>query len=89
MVFYQAVELLGGRCRDCGYCENLNALEFDHVPERGPKLYSIAVWCWSYCWETLVKELRKCDLVCSNCHSIRMAGRRVYTELTAIQNGPA
>jgi hypothetical protein len=47
-------------------------MQFDHVPERGPKLFEInygAILSKGY--GLLKKELEKCDLVCANCHAIR------------------
>lgn len=70
----RAFDYKGGRCTDCGYADNMLALQFDHVPERGAKKAPVAK-LYSLSWEVLVMELDKCDLVCANCHAIRTHGR--------------
>ena len=60
-----AVRLLGNKCCKCGYRKNLSALEFHHVDEKKEK--GIAkLLCGSR--ERLIKELKKCILVCCRCH---------------------
>lgn len=55
-------------CVDCGYNENVRALEFDHV--RGEKLGNPTgmVACNI---DLLTAEVLKCDVRCANCHRIR------------------
>lgn len=71
----RCVAYLGGHCVDCGYMANRDGLEFDHVPGRGPKAFSITALL-NTPWNALVAELDKCDLVCGTCHNIRTARRR-------------
>ena len=68
----QAIEYKGGKCVDCGYYQNLAALEFDHT---GTKTYKISTLLPNSAWSKIQKELDVCDLVCSNCHSIRTSER--------------
>lgn len=68
----RAYKLLRG-CMDCGYDVNADALEFDH--RVGEKRRDV-VGALAYYDEYLLGELAKCDVVCSNCHSIRTANRR-------------
>ena len=71
-----AFNYLGGpQCIDCGYEEDIRALEFDHVPEYGIKRATIASRLGSS-WKWLKEELDKCEVVCANCHAIRTANRR-------------
>jgi len=70
-----AIELLGGRCKDCGYSKNSNGLQFDHLPERGKKSFNISSNL-GRSWPLIQAELDKCELVCGTCHSIRTAQRR-------------
>src|SRR3990167_5515704 len=62
-------------CADCGYRESVDGLTFDHVPERGPKLFNISTKS-SVSLARLQLELEKCDVVCGTCHLIRTATRR-------------
>ncbi len=62
-----AVELFGGKCCNCGYDKNLAALDFHHVdPET--KEHN-----WNELsrkpWQEIIVELKKCILVCKNCHA--------------------
>lgn len=62
------VEMFGGKCKYCGYDENLAALEFHH---RNPseKVDNIDLRKMSNrSWEWCLSEAKKCDLVCANCH---------------------
>lgn len=62
------VGMLGGKCKYCGYDENLAALEFHHRDPNG-KLDNIDLRKMSNSsWEWCVTEAEKCDLVCANCH---------------------
>lgn len=71
-----AISLLGNRCLDCGFQDQAHpeVYEFDHV--RGTKKYNIAELLYGR-WGLLSIELKKCDLVCRNCHAKRTAHRRV------------
>lgn len=62
----KAVQLLGGQCSRCGYKTNFASLIFHHKDSIDKefdwnKLRMMAK-------ETIEKELKKCILVCSNCH---------------------
>ena len=58
-------------CVDCGVSYPPCVMEFHHV--RGDKLGTISKLVISS-HQRLVAELAKCDLLCSNCHSIRHWG---------------
>lgn len=68
----RALKLLRG-CEDCGYDDNADALQFDHLPGTG-KVRNVAALVDNL--TELRVELAKCDVVCANCHSIRTATRR-------------
>jgi len=55
-------------CVDCGYRENPDALEFDHV--RGEKVRNV-MGMVSARIDKLLLEVLKCDVRCANCHAIR------------------
>jgi len=57
------IESLGGKCVCCGYDKCENALVTHHLFNKD---YQIGDWNFSI--NVLIKELRKCVLVCHNCH---------------------
>ncbi len=59
-------------CVDCGYDENIDAIQFDHV--RGKKKTNVARLI-GHGLPTLLAEIAKCDVVCASCHFIRSARR--------------
>jgi hypothetical protein len=63
----RAVLESGGRCERCGYSKLTAALEFHHREPR-TKEFSIAHDGLTRSWSRVKKELRKCALLCANCH---------------------
>lgn len=63
-----AVDYKGGKCIRCGYNKYIGALEFHHV-DPTQKDFSLGAKGHCNSWEKVKKELDKCILVCSNCHS--------------------
>jgi hypothetical protein len=64
-------------CTDCGKYYPHYMMEFDHILERGPKLFCICACQVFFCGaKTTQKEVEKCDLVCANCHRKRTWERR-------------
>jgi hypothetical protein len=63
----KAVNLMGSCCSKCGYDRNYAAFHFHHV-DPTEKSYE-----WNKMrglpWAKVVAELKKCILLCSNCHS--------------------
>lgn len=58
-------------CVDCGESDPV-VLEFDHV--RGKKAYDISSLGWRLCsWESILKEIAKCEIRCANCHRRKTA----------------
>lgn len=62
-------------CADCGGIFHPHSMDFDH---RDPSTKSANVSSLLKLTkrEDLLKEMAKCDLVCSNCHRVRTARRR-------------
>jgi hypothetical protein len=55
---------LGGKCCKCGSIENL---EFDHIDPKTKELeIAQALVRWSL--DKVLKELKKCQLLCRKCH---------------------
>lgn len=64
----EAVQLLGGKCLKCGYKKCLAVLEFHHK-KKEEKEYTIGSMIrYGKSWELIKKELKKCILLCANCH---------------------
>ena len=63
------IKLKGGRCARCGYGKNHAALVFHHIePEN--KSFPLELRSLSNRkWETILDEVDKCLLLCSNCHA--------------------
>lgn len=62
----KAREYLGGKCCICGYSKCSRALSFHHK-DRATKSFGITN-SYMRSWLDLKKELKKCILVCANCH---------------------
>jgi hypothetical protein len=59
-------------CLDCGE-RDPTVLEFDHLRD---KVMAVSVLIrYVNTWESLLAEIEKCDVVCSNCHTRRTAER--------------
>jgi len=57
-------------CVDCGETDVV-VLQFDHVRE---KRKSVSVLLGSgCCWNTILKEIEKCEVRCANCHTRKTA----------------
>lgn len=55
-------------CADCGKFYPAYVMDFDHL---GDKVASVAAMMKNRGWQTILEEIAKCELVCSNCHRIR------------------
>ncbi len=66
----QAVAYLGGKCRCCGYDKCLASLDFHH---RDPREKDFEIG-GATSWESVMSELQKTLLLCSNCHRETHAG---------------
>ena len=63
------VKYLGGKCVECGFSGNYNCFDFHHKGDL-PKEHEIGKIIGIKSWETLRKELDKCELLCANCHRL-------------------
>jgi hypothetical protein len=65
-------------CVDCGRSFPTYCMEFDHVPERGKKLFAVnKETAAKKTIEELEAERVKCDLVCAVCHNHRTWERQM------------
>lgn len=53
-------------CADCGYNKHHAALDFDHI--KGEKVFNV---CNAKSIKQASEEMKKCEVVCANCHRIR------------------
>jgi hypothetical protein len=75
--FLDQIKLEGG-CVVCGYKSHPAALDFDHLPGT-KKVATIAKLFSGLKEELLLEEIKKCEVVCANCHRVRTANRNQYT----------
>ena len=68
----KGINFLGGKCVVCGYSKCNRALSFHHKNSL-EKSFTIAS-NYMKSWDKIKKELKKCVLVCSNCHMEIEAG---------------
>jgi hypothetical protein len=61
-------------CIDCGEADPV-VLEFDHL-DPALKEFNIGQALSHRAWSSIVAEIEKCEVVCSNCHRRRTARRR-------------
>lgn len=54
-------------CMDCGTQYPYYVMDFDHLDD---KQYNVSQML-TLSWDTILKEISKCDLICSNCHRER------------------
>lgn len=60
---------------DCGVFYRHYAMDFDHV--RGDKVDDLSgMVIRTFSFEAIDEEIRKCEIVCSNCHRARTYKRR-------------
>lgn len=70
----QAIKTSAG-CADCGYNQSPYALQFDHIGNDKKESVSNLIRS-DYSWDTIMKEIDKCEVVCANCHAIRTQNRK-------------
>jgi len=63
------VESFGGKCCICGYNKSHSALALHHLNPSEKEISLASIRASARSWERIVIELRKCILVCHNCHS--------------------
>jgi DNA-directed RNA polymerase subunit RPC12/RpoP len=62
----EAIALFGGKCQKCGYDRCYKSLHFHHVdPDK--KLFLLSA-NWEKSFKRIETELKKCILICGNCH---------------------
>ena len=64
----RVIEAMGGKCVICGYDKCHKSLCLHHLDPSQKELSFGKSFSNPTAWKTLVSELRKCVLVCANCH---------------------
>ena len=64
----------GVACSDCGETFPIYVMHWDHLPGF-EKVASISVMVASRTRAAVLEELKKCELVCANCHVMRTVSR--------------
>ena len=54
-------------CSKCGYKKSSRALDFHHINSKTKK-FTIGACIINYKFQTLLQEIDKCIVLCSNCH---------------------
>ena len=63
----KVVAICGGKCNLCGYDRLQTALEFHHL-DPSEKDFSVTGATNTKRLSLMIEEVRKCILVCANCH---------------------
>lgn len=71
----RAVEFMGGRCALCGRDGPPGLFDFHHLDSRS-KSFGLSEQGISRSWEKTEAEVRKCVMLCANCHREVHAGLR-------------
>ena len=68
------INIKGGRCQVCELAytgKNACVFQFHHR-NTAEKMHSITVRTLvHYAWDTMLAEVKKCDLFCANCHFVK------------------
>lgn len=71
-------------CFDCGGAFPIEVMEFDHR-QPAEKRYLVSQMAGRVKLATLLDEIAKCDIVCTNCHRVRTYRRRVIEHTKQLQ----
>jgi 5-methylcytosine-specific restriction endonuclease McrA len=69
----KAVMQLGGKCQICSYDKTTDALHFHHRNSKA-KSFGLSQRGLTRSWKKVQDELKKCVLICANCHAEIHAG---------------
>lgn len=82
----QEIKMKSG-CVDCGYKDNAQALQFDHIGTDKKESVSNLIRS-DYSWKTILEEIAKCEIVCANCHAVRTQNRKHVSGSLSLLNYP-
>jgi len=75
----KAIIFAGGKCIKCGYNKYPEVLEFHHM-DPSKKDFNVSSKGHCRSWERVSEEIKKCILLCANCH------REIHVELKKLNN---
>jgi len=70
----KVVILIGGKCKGCHLKyngKNACVFQFHHKDPSKKKFVINTRTLINYSWKKILKELKKCELLCANCHFIK------------------
>jgi predicted HNH restriction endonuclease len=79
----KAILVMGGKCMICGYNKHPAVLDFHHI-DPSTKLFGVSSGGFSRSWASIEQEIKKCILVCANCHREIGIGLHTIKELEAL-----
>ena len=62
------ISAMGGCCQICGYKKSSRSLTFHHLDPKGKDFSFGSIRASPRNWDAITNELRKCVLLCQNCH---------------------
>jgi len=68
------IESMGGKCTQCGYNDCPEAMDLHHLDPKEKELSFGKIRANPKSWDKIVLELKKCVLLCANCHREYHAG---------------
>ena len=74
--FAKLAELKAMPCKDCGIQYPSYVMQFDHL---GDKVNCLSNMITRNAWADILLEVKKCEVVCANCHAERTHQRRQLT----------
>ncbi len=69
-----AIKYLGGKCTKCGWRGNQAAMQFHHLKGKDFTIGNVG----NKSWDSLKIEMKKCVLLCANCHMIEHSTKNEY-----------
>jgi DNA-binding CsgD family transcriptional regulator len=74
----RALECKGSRCESCGFAKYIASLDFHHLnpSEKDPNFGNWRGWAWC----KIEEEIKKCVLLCRNCHAAVHSGELILGE---------
>jgi len=58
-----------GKCKLCGWNKHPEILQFHHRNKKDKRYGFNTGHIGCYSWKTVETEIKKCDLLCANCHN--------------------